>query len=187
VLATQNPIEQEGTYPLPEAQLDRFLFNIHVGYPSHEDEIDIMRRVAGVAGEAVRDVLHRDEILELQGVIRRVPVADHVFQYAAKLVRATRPGESEAPDFIRDWLSYGAGPRASIFLILAGKARAMLRGRHWVAIEDVKAVALPILRHRIVPNFAALSEGIDSAKVVERLLETIPADERIHDLVGRAG
>ena len=132
-------------------------------------------------------MLHRDEILALQDVIRRVPVADHVFHYAAHLVRATRPGEPEAPEFVREWLSYGAGPRASIFLILAGKARAMLRGRHWVAVEDVQAVALPILRHRIVPNFTALSEGIDSTKVVEKLLETIPADERIHDLVGRAG
>ncbi len=186
VLATQNPIEQEGTYPLPEAQLDRFLFNVMVNYPSYQEEIDIMRRAAGVAGEKLTEVLDRDEILEMQALIRRVPVADHVYHYAAHLVRATRPEEPKAPDFTREWISYGAGPRASIFLVLAGKSRAILQGRYWVSIEDIQSVAMPILRHRIIPNFAAQSEGIDSAKIIERLLAAVPSDERIYDAVAKA-
>src|SRR5262245_28694087 len=181
VLATQNPIEQEGTYPLPEAQLDRFLFNILVSYPSWDEEIDIMKRVSGDFEPTLDTVMHRPEILELQKLVRKTPVADHIFQYAARLVRATRPSDSSAPGFIRNWLSYGAGPRASLFLIVAGKARAVLRGRFHVSVEDVQAVAKPILRHRIIPNFAARSEGLSPDDIVSRLLEAIPSDERLYD------
>ena len=187
VLATQNPIEQEGTYPLPEAQLDRFFFNIMVDYPNYDGEIEIMRRITGAPPEKLTEVLHREEILALQDLVRRTPVADHIFHYAAHLVRATRPTESDAPEFIRNWLSYGASPRASIFLILAGKARAILRGRYHVSVEDVKAVCLPVLRHRIIPNFAAQSEGITTDDIVKKLLETIPADERLYEKAAAAG
>jgi len=181
VLATQNPIEQEGTYPLPEAQLDRFFFNIFVDYPSWEEELDIMKMVTSGPELELGPVLHKDEILRLQALVRRVPVADHIFHYAARLVRATRPKEEEAPDFIRAWLTWGAGPRASLFLILASKARAILRGRVHASVEDIKAVAHPILRHRIIPNFAAQSEGVTTDDIVDRLLDTIPADERLYD------
>jgi len=181
VLATQNPIEQEGTYPLPEAQLDRFFFNILVTYPSWDEEIEIMKRVTAGPEVRLQPVLHREEILSLQDLVRRIPVADHIFTYAAKLARATRPAEEEAPDFIRNWIAWGAGPRASLFMILAGKARAILRGRYHVAIEDVRAAAHPVLRHRIIPNFAAQSEGLTTDDIVDKLLETIPADERLYD------
>ena len=181
VLATQNPIEQEGTYPLPEAQLDRFFFNILVDYPSWDEEIEIMKRVTAGPEIQLAPVLHRDEILSLQDLVRRIPAADHIFTYAAKLARATRPGEDEAPDFIRNWIAWGAGPRASLFMILAGKARAILRGRYHVAIDDIQAVAPPVLRHRIIPNFAAQSEGLTTDDIIERLMETIPADERLYD------
>jgi MoxR-like ATPase len=181
VLATQNPIEQEGTYPLPEAQLDRFLFNILVAYPSWEEEIEIMKRISGDFEARLDTILGRDEIIALQSLVRRAPVADHIFNYAAMLVRASRPGEREAPGFIRRWLSYGAGPRASLFLIVAGKARAILRGRYHVSIGDVQAVAPPVLRHRIIPNFAARSEGLSPDDIVAKLLETIPTDERLYE------
>ena len=181
VLATQNPIEQEGTYPLPEAQLDRFLFNILVDYPSWDEEIEIMKRVTGVMPEELDPVLGRDDILRLQQLVRRTPVAEHIFHYAAALARATRPSDPDAPEFIRDWLSYGGGPRASFNMVLAGKARAILRGRYHVAIEDIQAVALPVLRHRIIPNFAAQSEGLTADDIIRKLLEEIPADERLYD------
>ena len=181
VLATQNPIEQEGTYPLPEAQLDRFFFNILVDYPSWDEEIEIMQRVTGAEEPVLEEVLSREDILSLQSLVRRVPVADHIFNYAARLARATRPSDPDAPEFIRDWISWGAGPRASLFMILGGKARAILRGRYHVAIEDIQALARPVLRHRIIPNFAAQSEGLTSDDIVEKLLETIPADERLYD------
>ena len=181
VLATQNPIEQEGTYPLPEAQLDRFFFNILVKYPSWDEEIEIMKRVTGGPEPKMAQVLAREEILNLQNLVRRIPVADHIFTYAARLARATRPTEAEAPDFIKNWLAWGAGPRASLFMILAGKARAILRGRYHVAIEDVQEAARPILRHRIIPNFAAQSEGLTTDDIVEKLLTTIPADERLYN------
>jgi len=181
VLATQNPIEQEGTYPLPEAQLDRFFFNILVDYPSYDEEIEIMRRVTGVEPPGLEKMLAREEILRLQELVRRAPVADHIFHYVARLVRATRPGEADSPEFIKKWLAYGAGPRASIFLILGGKARAILRGRYHVSIEDVQAITLPVLRHRIIPNFAAQSEGLTADDIVKKLLETIPADERLYE------
>jgi MoxR-like ATPase len=181
VLATQNPIEQEGTYPLPEAQLDRFLFNILVSYPSWDEEIEIMKRVSGDFEPNLDTVLHREDILALQKLVRKVPVADHIFNYTARLVRSTRPAEGDAPDFIRRWLSYGAGPRASLFLIIAGKARAILHGRFHVAVEDIQAMARPVLRHRIIPNFAARSEGLTPDAIVGKLLEAIPSDERLYN------
>ncbi len=173
VLATQNPIEQEGTYPLPEAQLDRFLFNIMVKYPSYNEELDIMRSVTSDNVPVVNKVVDAKQILEFQHVVRRIPVADPIFEYAAKLVRATRPDQPDAPDFVKKMVSWGAGPRASLNLIIAGKARAALRGRCHVSEEDIRAVALPILRHRIVASFAARSEGLTPDKLVERLLNEL--------------
>ena len=180
VLATQNPIEQEGTYPLPEAQLDRFLFNIMVKYPSKSEEFDIMRNVTNAEEPKLEKVVDGPTILELQHLVRRIPVADHVFKYALELVRATRPDEPEAPEFVKKLMSWGAGPRASLNLILAGKARAALRGRCHVSIDDVREVCLPILRHRIIPNFAARSEGMTSDSLIEKLLEEIPANEDLY-------
>ena len=179
VLATQNPIEQEGTYPLPEAQLDRFLFNIMVKYPSQAEELDIMRSVTSDDEPELSEVVDAASILELQHVVRRIPVADHVFQYAAALVRATRPDEPDAPEFVKNLLAWGAGPRASLNLILAGKARAALRGRTHVSIEDIKALCLPVLRHRIIPSFAARSEGMTGDALIEKLLDEIPSDETL--------
>ena len=181
VLATQNPIEQEGTYPLPEAQLDRFLFNIMVDYPDWDEEIEIMKRISGDFEPDLKAVLGREEILALQHLVRRIPVADHIYNYAARLARATRPNDPLAPDYIREWLAWGAGPRASLFMIVAGKARAALRGRFHVAIEDVQALAPTILRHRIIPNFAARSEGLSADAIIQKLLDTIPTDERLYD------
>ena len=185
VLATQNPLEQEGTYPLPEAQLDRFLFNIIVDYPNRSEEIDMMKRISGDFESNLDTVMDRDEIIALQDTVRRIPVADHIFEYASTLVRATRPDDEEAPEFIREWLSYGAGPRASLYLITAGKARAALRGRLHMAIEDVQALAPAILRHRIILNFAARSEGMTSDDVIRKLLDTIPADENLYEAQAR--
>ncbi|MDB4537523.1 AAA family ATPase [Akkermansiaceae bacterium] len=179
VLATQNPIEQEGTYPLPEAQLDRFLFNILVKYPDRAEELDIMKSVTTDDVPEVKKVVDGAEIVEFQHVVRRIPVADHVFEYAASLVRATRPDEADAPDFVKKLMAWGAGPRASLNLIVAGKARAALRGRCHVAIEDIQALALPILRHRIIPNFAARSEGETSDSLIAKLLKEIPSDEKL--------
>ncbi len=177
VLATQNPIEQEGTYPLPEAQQDRFMFKVFVRYPSFEEEMQIAKQTTGVQAEQVEPVLSAEEILELQQVVRQVPVTDHVVQYALVLVRQTRVGEPGAPDFVNEWLSWGAGPRAVQFLLLGGKARALLHGRTHVSTEDVAALAFPVLRHRLVTNFAAESEGITSDRVIEKLLEVTPSKE----------
>ena len=179
VLATQNPIEQEGTYPLPEAQLDRFLFNIVVKYPSHSEELDIMRSVTTDDKPQLKKVVDGASIMEFQHVVRRIPVSDHVFEYAAALVRATRPDEPEAPDFVKKLMAWGAGPRASLNLIVAGKARAALRGRTHVAIEDIQALCLPILRHRVIPSFAARSEGETSDTLIAKLLEEVPSDEKL--------
>ena len=173
VLATQNPIEQEGTYPLPEAQLDRFLFNIMVKYPSYNEELDIMRSVTTDSVPTVKTVVDAKQIIEFQHVVRRIPVADPIFDYAARLVRATRPDQPDAPDFVKRLMSWGAGPRASLNLIIAGKARAALRGRCHVTEEDISAVCLPILRHRIVPSFAARSEGMSPDSLIARLLEEV--------------
>lgn len=179
VLATQNPIEQEGTYPLPEAQLDRFLFNIIVKYPSRAEELDIMRSVTNDDEPVLNEVVDAASILELQHVVRRIPVAEHVFEFAAALVRATRPDEPDAPEFVKKMMAWGAGPRASLNLILAGKARAALRGRCHVSVDDIKALCLPILRHRIIPSFAARSEGMTADTLIEKLLEEIPSDEKL--------
>lgn len=180
VLATQNPIEQEGTYPLPEAQLDRFLFNILVKYPTRSEELDIMKSITTDSEPELKEVIDGPAIIEFQHLVRRIPVADHVFEYAASIVRSTRPNEPDARDFVKQYLAWGAGPRASLNLILAGKARAALRGRTHVAIEDIQAVSLPILRHRIVPSFAARSAGMTPDVLIERLLKEIPADEKLY-------
>ena len=179
VLATQNPIEQEGTYPLPEAQLDRFLVNIMVKYPSHSEELDIMRSVTTDDEPEVKKVEDAATIIEFQHVVRRIPVSEHVFEYAAALVRATRPNEKDAPDFVKKLMAWGAGPRASLNLIIAGKARAALRGRCHVSIEDIQALSLPILRHRVIPNFAARSEGETSDTLIAKLIEEVPSDEKL--------
>jgi len=176
VLATQNPIEQEGTYTLPEAQLDRFLFLIQVGYPSTEEEIEIMRRASTPSRFELESILDRETILRLQETVRRIPVADHVFAYAEKIVRMTRGSGhgSEDNDWAREYLRWGAGPRASINLITAAKARAALNGQFHVGCEDVAAIAHPVMRHRIMPTFQAQSEGITSEHLVDNILETIP-------------
>ena len=185
VLATQNPIEQEGTYPLPEAQLDRFLFNILVKYPSYSEELDIVRNVTGDEETEPKKVIDASEIIEFQRLVRRIPVSEHVFNYAVTLARATRPEEPDAPESIKKLLAWGAGPRASLNLVLAGKARAALRGRCHVSIEDIRELCLPVLRHRIIPNFAARSEGMTSDTLIGKLVEEIPSDEKL--LVRRAG
>ena len=178
VLATQNPIEQEGTYPLPEAQLDRFMLNILVDYPDEQEEFDIVRLTTSTLKTNVTKVLSGAEILELQEIVRKVPVADHVTRYAVRLARATRRGQDEAPEFIRDYVSWGAGPRASQYLILAAKARAVLYGRYYVSTEDIRAIAGPVLRHRIVTNFNAEAEGLRPDDIVARLIKHVPVDER---------
>jgi MoxR-like ATPase len=174
VLATQNPIEQEGTYPLPEAQLDRFMFNIIVGYPSRTEELDIMKRTTSIERPTLEAVLNAEQILRLQEVVRQVVVAEHVFAYAADLVRATRPRESNVPKFVPELVAWGAGPRASQYLILGGKARAILHGRLHVTTEDVRAVAYPVLRHRIVTTFHADAEGVTTDQIIKRLIDAIP-------------
>ena len=179
VLATQNPIEQEGTYPLPEAQLDRFMFMITVDYPSSAEEIQIMKMATGVGGEKPTAVLTEQEIINLQQVVRRMPVAEHVYAYAERLVRVTRPKSTESLDFCKKWLTWGAGPRAGLNLIMAGKARAMLQGQFHVSCEDVAAMALPIFRHRIIPNFSAQSEGVTSDDITRKILEAVPKDEKL--------
>jgi MoxR-like ATPase len=177
VLATQNPIEQEGTYPLPEAQQDRFMFKVFVKYPAFNEEFEIARRTTALLSEDISHVLHGDQILGLQRLVRRVPVTDHVIHYTLALVRQTRIGEPGVPKFIRDWLSWGAGPRAVQYLILGGKARALLHGRAHVQCEDIQALAYPVLRHRILTNFTAASEGITSDTVIKRLIEETPSRE----------
>ena len=179
VLATQNPIEQEGTYPLPEAQLDRFMFMITVDYPSSAEEIQIMKMATGVGGEKPTAVLTEQEIINLQQVVRRMPVAEHVYIYAERLVRVTRPKSTEALDFCKKWLTWGAGPRAGLNLIMAAKARAMLQGQFHVSCDDVAAMALPIFRHRIIPNFSAQSEGVTSDDITRKILEAVPKDEKL--------
>jgi MoxR-like ATPase len=179
VLATQNPVEQEGTYPLPEAQLDRFMFMILVDYPSAAEERQIMKMATGTGGEKPQPVLSAEQIIALQQAVRRMPVSEHVYAYAEKLVRVTRPQSPEALDFCRKWLTWGAGPRASLNLILAGKARSILNGQHHVSCDDIAAVARPILRHRLIPNFAAQSEGVGPDEITRRILEAIPMDQKL--------
>ncbi|MHB1426929.1 MAG: AAA family ATPase [Gemmataceae bacterium] len=206
VLATQNPIEQEGTYPLPEAQQDRFMFNIFVDYPDEEEEFRIVEQTTTTHVPQIERVLSATDILEMQDIVRKVPVAPYVIRYAMKFTRLTRKGsrvasdktpaertqstarvkssEAEVPDFIRDYVTWGAGPRASQFLILAAKARAVLHGRYYVSCEDVRAVAPPVLRHRIITNFNAEAEGIKPDDIVRRLIDRIPRDPNEQAAVG---
>jgi MoxR-like ATPase len=174
VLATQNPIEQEGTYPLPEAQQDRFMFKVFVKYPTYDEEYRIAETTTSTIIPVVKEVLTADEIIRLQQLVRRVPAAPHILHYALRLVRATRVHEGEAPAFVKDWVSWGSGPRGMQYLLLAGKARAMLNGRFFVNTDDIKAVAYPVLRHRVITNFNAESAGITPDKVIEKLLAEIP-------------
>ena len=174
VLATQNPIEQEGTYPLPEAQLDRFMFNIKIGYPA-EDEEKAIARVSTISGEPeVNKVMAADELMQLQQLVGRVPVPDHVYDYAVAVVRRSRPEEGSVPEYISEWVSWGAGPRATQYLVLGAKARAVLQGRYYASVGDVQAVAHSVMRHRILTNFNAEAEGIDSDSIIDRLLEDTP-------------
>jgi MoxR-like ATPase len=177
VLATQNPIEQEGTYPLPEAQLDRFMFKIKVGYPSEEEEFQIVRLTTAGRTVNLEHVLSGEEVGALQEIVRKVPVADHVIRYALALTRMTRVTEGGVPQFVKDYVGWGAGPRASQYLILAGKARALLKGRYHVSTEDIRQVAPPVLRHRIVTNFNAEAEGIRPDNIVTKLIDAIPRQQ----------
>jgi MoxR-like ATPase len=176
VLATQNPIEQEGTYPLPEAQQDRFMFNVRVDYPNEEEEFKIVEMTTAGKMPKPERVISATDILEMQDIVRNVPVAPYVIRYAMKFTRLTRKDAGEVPDFIRDYVTWGAGPRASQFLILGAKARAVLHGRYYVSCEDVRAVAAPVLRHRIITNYNAEAEGIKPDDVVKRLADLIPRD-----------
>jgi MoxR-like ATPase len=178
VLATQNPLEQEGTYPLPEAQLDRFLLYIKVDYPSGAEEWEIARRVTGGELGEIQPALSGDEILELQRLVTRVPVSDQVLGYAWALVRASRPNAKEAPDFINRWVNWGAGPRGVLTLVTCAKARAILYGRYHATVADVQAVAKPALRHRIAGNYAAQAHGVNSEKLIDMLFEAVPADKK---------
>jgi MoxR-like ATPase len=170
VLATQNPIEQEGTYPLPEAQLDRFMFNLWLEYPSFDEEVAIVKSTTSPYTPDLKRILSAKEISEFQDLVRRVPVADNVIQYAVTLVNRTRPAVSGAPPYIKSWIRWGAGPRASQYLILGAKTRAILSGRHTPDINDVKALAAPVLRHRIVTSFNAEAEGVSAIQIIERLV-----------------
>jgi MoxR-like ATPase len=176
VLATQNPIEQEGTYPQPEAQLDRFMFSILVDYPDEQEELDIVRRTTTDVSHHAAATLSAEEMLALGRIVRRVPVAEHVMRYALALARMTRRGKPGTPDFVNEFVSWGAGPRASQYLVLAAKSRAALLGRHFADSADVRAVAAPVLRHRILTNFNAEAEGITSDEIVRRLIELVPVD-----------
>ena len=171
VLATQNPIEQEGTYPLPEAQLDRFFFQINIDYPQESDERQILVQTTGLITPVLKKVLDAEEILALQEIVRKVPVSDSVIDYTTKFVRSTRPKDPNSPDFIKQWVNWGAGPRAGQTLILGAKARAILSGRYAVSVEDVQALVYPALRHRIILNFQAEAEGVTVNDVIKRLLE----------------
>jgi MoxR-like ATPase len=178
VLATQNPLEQEGTYPLPEAQLDRFLLYIRVDYPSASEEWDIARRITTGQVQDVQAVLSGEELLKMQHLVMRVPVSDQVLGYAHALVRASRPGTKEAPDFVNKWVSWGAGPRGVLTLVTAAKARAILYGRYHATVGDVQAVLRPALRHRIAGNYAAQAANVSSEKLIEMLVEAVPADRK---------
>jgi MoxR-like ATPase len=174
VLATQNPIEQEGTYPLPEAQLDRFMFNLKIDYPSMQDEITIVRETTTASPEMLKPVISKKEITTFQDLLRRVPVTNNVVEYSVKLVGATRPINESAPDFIKQWVDWGAGPRASQYLVLGAKAKAILEGRPTPDINDIQSVALPVLRHRVLPNFNAEADGLKVDDILIQLLEHLP-------------
>jgi MoxR-like ATPase len=173
VLATQNPIEQEGTYPLPEAQLDRFMFNIDINYPTSEQEMEIVASTTCSYQPVLEKVIHADKILEMQDLVRKVPASSHVIGYAVRLVRSSRPKEAEALPFVKEWTEWGAGPRASQHLILAAKARAVMHGRYVASVEDAKAVVPPILKHRIITNFKAHAEGVSSLDIIDRLIHEV--------------
>jgi MoxR-like ATPase len=182
VLATQNPIEQEGTYPLPEAQLDRFIFKIQVGYPGDDEELEIIRRVAspgfGEAESGIEKILNAGQIVRFQKLVLGVPAADHVLRYARRLVQSTRPGRDDAPEITRKWVSWGAGPRAGIYLAVAAKARAVLHGRVHASCADVAAVAAPVLRLRVLCNYAAQAEGVAPDTVIREIAAGIPQNEK---------
>ena len=177
VLATQNPIEQEGTYPLPEAQLDRFMFMIDVGYPSLEEEIEIGRLTTGDPMPELKHIIDGERVKKYQELVRRVPVPDHIYKFAAQLVRRTRPGDTDSPDWLEPLVSWGAGPRAMQYLILGAKSRAALLGSYMVRLEDIAAVAEPVLMHRVLTSFGAESEGIDSRQIVHRLVSELEQEE----------
>jgi MoxR-like ATPase len=174
VLATQNPIEQEGTYPLPVAQLDRFMFEVRLGYPGWDDEFKIATMTTSGYKAKLEPLITREEILDLSSLVRKIPVEEPVLQYATRLARATRTAEKGAADFVKDVLNWGVGPRGGQYLLLGAKARSMLQGRHLATIEDVRAVAHPVLRHRLIPSYQAEAEGISTDKIVDRLLESVP-------------
>lgn len=173
VIATQNPIEMEGTYPLPEAQLDRFMLNVFIDYLPEEDEVRVVSETTRRDDVQPNPVFSAEEVLRIQGVVRKVPVADSVVRYAVRLAASSRPGQAGAPDFVNEWVNWGAGLRAGQALILGAKARTLLQGRSHVTPDDIKALAVPVLRHRILPNFKAEAEGVDADQVVEKLLETV--------------
>ena len=174
VLATQNPIEQEGTYPLPEAQLDRFMFNIQIGYPGEDEEVSVINRTTSTETASVQKVIDGSEIASMAGVVRAVPVAEAVVRYAVRLARASRPGFNGVPEFVSNWVKWGVGPRAGQFLILGAKAAALFRGGYHVSCEDVQRVASSVLRHRIITNFQAEAEGVGVDDIISRLLEEVP-------------
>jgi MoxR-like ATPase len=174
VMATQNPIEQEGTYPLPEAQLDRFMLSINIGYPSREEERKIVNATTATVHQEVKPVLRGREILWIQQLVRQIPASDHMVDYAVDLVRATRPREANALPFIKKWLAWGAGPRAAQYIVLTSKARAVLHGRLAVSADDIRTMARPVLRHRIFTNFNADAEGVDTDQILDKLLQTLP-------------
>ncbi len=177
VLATQNPIEQEGTYPLPEAQLDRFMYMVRVEYPTADEEFQIVQNTTTVQSSAIKQVLSAADILSLQDMVRRVPISDHVLRYALEYARRTRVTTPDAPPFIKQFVAWGAGPRASQYIVLAAKARAVLKGRTYVSGDDIRAVVHPVLRHRIICNFSAEAEGMTSDKIIDQLVEQIPRTE----------
>ena len=171
VLATQNPIEQEGTYPLPEAQLDRFMFNIKIGYPSHDDEVSIVKSTTSEEEKELNTIISRTDLILYQELVRRVPIADNVVNFAVELVSKTRPNSDKSSATIKDWIDWGAGPRASRYLVLGAKAKAILDGRPAPEIDDIKAMAKPVLRHRLITNFNAEAEGLSTVDILIKLLE----------------
>ena len=174
VLATQNPIEMEGTYPLPEAQLDRFLLNVFIDYLPEEDEVKVVSETTSRVDAQTSPVFKAEDVLRIQSVVRKVPVADSVVRFAVRLAASSRPGQANTPDFVNEWINWGAGLRAGQALIIGAKARALLQGRSHVTPDDVKALAVPVLRHRILPNFKAEAEGVDADQVITKLVETVP-------------
>jgi MoxR-like ATPase len=174
VLATQNPIELEGTYPLPEAQLDRFMFNIVIDYLNEDDEVSVVNQTTGEPAKEIQQVVSGEEILSYQALVRKIPASEEVTRYAVRLTRASRPGDPLAPDFVNQWVSYGASLRASQFMVLGGKARALMKGRYNVSCEDIQVLARPVLRHRILTNFHAESENIKTSDLIDRLLQSVP-------------